>query len=155
MEQFFKNYSTIIIFLHVFSAVIWVGGMIAIRVAVHPVMQSISEPKIKFQKTIEIVGKLFNLVLPFILILLVTAIILILSLNLKGALIYAKEAIWSIMFINYIFMFYKRAKAHKLFNNQNFQAAKEEVKLLPTVLLPINIFLGVVAIFLGVILRGY
>ena len=31
----FANYSDIIIFLHVISAVIWVGGMIAMRFAAH------------------------------------------------------------------------------------------------------------------------
>jgi len=155
MKELFNNYSTIIIFLHVFSAVIWVGGMIAIRVAVHPALQKIDDFTIKFSKTLEIVGRLFNLVLPFILILLVTAIILILSLNLKGGLIYAKEAIWSIMSINYAFMYFKRLKAKKLFENKKFEEAKKCVKILPSILLPINIFLGVVAIFLGVVLRGY
>ena len=46
LADFFKNYSSIIVFLHVISAVIWVGGMIAIRFAVHYSMQNIEEPKI-------------------------------------------------------------------------------------------------------------
>jgi len=154
MKEIFNNYSTIIIFLHVFSAVIWVGGMIAIRVAVHPSLQSIEDAKIKLGKTLEIVGRLFNLVMPFIIILLVTAVIMIVALELKGGIVYIKEAIWSIMSINYGFMYYKRAKAQKLFNSGNLKEAKEQVRLLPNRLLPINIALGVVAIILGVTLRG-
>ncbi len=154
MKEIFNNYSTIIIFLHVFSAVIWVGGMIAIRVAVHPSLQSIEDAKIKLGKTLEIVGRLFNLVMPFIIILLVTAVIMIVALELKGGIVYIKEAIWSIMSVNYGFMYYKRAKAQKLFNSGNLKEAKEQVKLLPNRLLPINIALGVVAIILGVTLRG-
>ena len=38
MGEFFVNYGHILIFLHVLSAIIWVGGMIAMRVAVHPVI---------------------------------------------------------------------------------------------------------------------
>jgi len=153
MKELFQNFSTIIIFLHVISAVIWVGGMIAIRVAVHPSLQSIEDSKIKLGKTLEIVGRLFKLVMPFIIILLITAIIMIVALGLKGGLVYIKETIWTIMFLNYAFMYYKREKAQKLFNNNNLKEAKEEVKLLPNTLLPLNIVLGVIAILLGVNLR--
>ena len=45
--DFFKNYSSIIVFLHVISAVVWLGGMIAIRFAVHYSIQNIEDPKIK------------------------------------------------------------------------------------------------------------
>jgi uncharacterized membrane protein len=153
MQNIFNNYASIIIFLHVFSAVIWIGGMIAIRVAVHPSLQTIQNPQIKLGKTLEIVGRLFNLVIPFILTLLITAIIMIVALKLNSLTIYIKEIIWTIMSLNYAFMYYKRAKAQKLFSSSKLAEAKEEVKLLPNRLLPINIFLGVIAIFLGVTLR--
>jgi len=38
MTTFFSNYGHLIVFLHVLSAIIWVGGMIAIRIAAHPVV---------------------------------------------------------------------------------------------------------------------
>ena len=154
MKELFNNYSTIIVFLHVLSAVVWIGGMIAIRVAVHPSMHTIEDKKIRVGKTLMIVGRLFNLVMPFIFILLITAIIMIVALNLKGPLIYAKEAIWSIMSLNYFYMYFQRAKAQKLFNSGNIEQAVKLVANIPHTLLPINIFLGVVAIYLGVILRG-
>ena len=153
MQEFFAQYSTPIVFLHVVSAVIWIGGMIAIRVAVHPALQSIDDPKIKLGKTLQIVGRLFNLVIPFILILLATGVIFELA-GIKTPLTHAKEAIWTVMTLNFIFMYIKRAKAQKLFNSGDLAKAKEHVKLLPTLLLPINILLGMAAIMIGVILRG-
>ena len=153
MQEFFNNYSTILVFLHVISAVIWIGGMIAIRVAVHPALQSIEDARVKLGKTLQIVGRLFNLVIPFILILLATGIIFELS-GIKDGLTHTKEAIWTIMTLNFIFMYIKRAKAQKLFNSGKLDDAKKRVKILPTVLLPINIALGIVAIMIGVILRG-
>jgi uncharacterized membrane protein len=155
MNTFFQNYSTIIVFLHVISAVIWVGGMIAIRLTVHPSLQSIENPKIKLGKTLEIVGRLFKLVIPFILILLLTAVTMELGLGLKSATVHIKEAIWTMMTLNFAFMYFKRSKAQKLFDSGNLPAAKEQVKLLPNLLLPINIVLGVIAIVLGVTLRGF
>ncbi len=152
MQDFFNNYATILVFLHVVSAVVWIGGMIAIRVAVHPALQSIEEPKVKLGKTLEIVGRLFNLVIPFILILLATGIVFELA-GIKGALTHSKEGIWTAMTLNFIFMYIKRAKAQRLFNSGDTEGAKKCVKFLPTVLLPINIVLGMVAIMIGVILR--
>ena len=153
MQEFFSNYSTILVFLHVVSAVIWIGGMIAIRVAVHPVLISFEDGKLKLGANLRIVGRLFNLVLPFILILLLTGLVFALS-GYKSPLTHIKEAIWTVMTLNYAFMYFKRAKAQKLFNNGDIEGAKKCVKILPTVLLPINILLGMAAIMLGVILRG-
>ena len=153
MEQMFYNHTTLIIFLHIAAAVIWIGGMIAIRVAVHPTLQSIEDPKLKLGKTLEIIGRLFHLVIPFIALLLITGIIFELA-GFKTPLVHIKEAIWTIMTLNYIFMYIKRAKAQKLFKSGKLAEAKEQMKLLPTLLLPINIFLGMVAIFLGVELGG-
>ena len=76
MTDFFNNYSSIIVFLHVISAVIWVGGMIAIRFAVHYSMQNIEEPKIKLARTLENLKRFFSMVIPAILTLLITAIII-------------------------------------------------------------------------------
>lgn len=147
----------IIIFLHVLSAIVWVGGMIAIRVAVHPTMQSIEEPKIKLGKTLIIMGKLFHLVLPFIVLLLITAIMMVLQFHFEGkfaSLAYTKEIIWSVMGVNFGIMYLKRYKAKKLFNLGKLAEAKQQVSNIPNLLLPINILLGVVALYLGVVLRG-
>jgi len=153
MQNFFAHYSAMIVFLHVISAVIWIGGMITIRVAVHPALQSIDDPRIKLGKTLQIVGRLFNLVIPFILIILATGIIFELA-GIKAPLTHVKEAIWTIMTLNFIFMYIKRSKAQKLFGSGDLAKAKEQVKLLSTLLLPINIMLGMASIIVGVILRG-
>lgn len=153
MQALFEDYRTIILFLHTFSAVIWVGGMIAIKFAVHPVVQSIEEPKIKLGKTLQIVGRLFHLVMPFIVVIVLCAVIIIQGTGMSGTVVHIKESLWTIMTLNYAFMYTKRMQAQKLFDMGNFAGAKEHVRLLPNVLLPFNIVLGVVAIFLGVILR--
>ena len=154
MQAWFEEYKTMIIFLHILSAVVWVGGMIAIKFAVHPVIQTIEEPKIRLEKSLRIVGRLFNLVMPFIALSLICALIIINATGYTGGFIYLKEAIWTIMTLNYTYMYIKRTLAQTLFNRGEFVRAKEIMQLLPTILLPINIVLGVVAIFLGVMLRS-
>ena len=149
----FANYAQAIVFLHVLSAIIWIGGMIAIRLAVHPTMQSIDEPQIKLGKTLQLMGKFFNIVMPFIFILLLTAIVLIFAMG-KSPELQIKESIWVIMTANFIWMYTKRYKAQKLFNRGELPQAKAMVALIPKFLLPLNIVLGLVALWLGVALRG-
>jgi len=150
---FFANYGHEVVFLHVLSAIIWVGGMIAIRLAVHPTMQTIDDPKIKLGKTLALMGKFFNIVMPFIFILLLTAIILIFAMG-KSPEIEMKENIWMIMTANFTWMYLKRRKAQKLFDEGKLPEAKTVVTLIPKILLPLNIVLGLVALWLGVGLRG-
>jgi len=159
MTELFNNYSALIVFLHVFSAIVWIGGMIGIRMTVHPSMQSIDDPKIKLGKTLEIMKRLLNMVIPMIIILLVTAIIMAIGFGFKGTELYTmvliKEAIWTIMGVIFIVIYVKRNRAEKLFNKGEFGGAKEKIKLIPNLLLPINIGLGLIALYFGIVLRGF
>ncbi|WP_295421076.1 hypothetical protein [Sulfurovum sp.] len=151
-------YGHTVVFLHVLSAFIWVGGMIAIRIAVHPVLQSIEEPKIKLGKTLEITGRLFHLVIPFIITLLVTGLMMAIGSqghhgDLKSFFL-GKEIIWTAMTLNFTYMYMQRRAAWKLFEMGKLPEAKAKVKLIPDLLLPVNIALGILALYLGVSLRG-
>ena len=159
MIDLINNNLSIIVFLHVISAVIWVGGMIAIRFAIHYSMQNIEEPKIKLARTLENLKRFFNMVIPAILTLLITAIILIITLKLKESELYniviIKEIIWSIMTLIFISIYIKRNKAQKAFDNNDFLNAKNNLLPIGTYFIPINIVLGLIAIFLGITLRGF
>jgi len=170
--ELFGTYAHEIVFLHIISAIIWVGGMIAIRLAVHPNLQLIDDKKVRLERTLAITGKFFNIVIPFILIMIITATIMAVGLGFRVSavneageiisqsayyryqLVHIKEAIWLIMTLNFTFMYIKRYKAQKLFNKSEFLNAKKMVSLIPNTLLPINIVLGIVALWLGVTLRG-
>ena len=174
MTELFNNYGHLIVFLHVLSAFIWVGGMIAIRVVVHPVisgggvtaeqklqsdvMSVMLVPKQRLGITLQIMGKLFNLVMLFIIVLFATGLMMAIATgghhgDLKS-LFLSKEIIWTIMAVNYIYMYIKRAKAAKLFAKGDVADAKAQLSWMPHVLLPLNIVLGIVALWLGVSLRG-
>lgn len=155
MQEIFINYGTIIIFLHILSAVIWVGGMIAIRFAVHPVLQSIEDTPMRLGKTLKIVRRLFHIVLPFIFLSAVCGALMLIGMGHSGGIIHLKEAIWVLMSFNFTYMYIKRAKAQTLYAKGDLAQAKEMIQLLPKVLLPMNIVLGLVAIFAGVMLRGF
>ncbi len=99
------------------------------------------------------------MVIPSIIILLATAIIMIIALGFKGTPLYsfviAKEVIWTIMTIVFIVIFIKRKQAQKAFDEGTLPLAKEKLLPIANYLIPINIVLGLIAIYLGVTLRGF
>ena len=174
MTDFFANNGHFIVFLHVLSAFIWVGGMITMRVIVHPViarggvtahqmlqsdiMSFMLEPKQRFGITLQNTGRLFNFVMPFIILLFATG--LMMAIALKGhhgalkSLFLSKEIIWTIMLGIYIYMYVKRHQAWTLFLAGKIPEAKAKMAYIPHILLPLNILLGLVALWMGVSLRG-
>jgi len=159
MKELFLSMPNVIIFLHVISAVLWVGGMIAIRFAIHYSMQNIEDPKIKLGRTLENLQRFFNMVIPAILILLITAIMMILGLELKVTPLYsfaiAKEIIWTVMTLIFIYIYIKRLKAQKYFDKGELALAKAALEPIAKIFIPTNIILGLIAIFIGVTLRGF
>ncbi|MGZ8546885.1 MAG: hypothetical protein ACXW33_03350 [Sulfuricurvum sp.] len=172
MYQLFADYRLSIIFLHVISAVIWVGGMIAIRFAVHQSCMMISDPKLRMERAAHTLKRLFTIVTPFAIILIVTAVIMAVGLGFRAAAldasgnvideyamslyqtVHIKEAIWMIMTINLGVMIYRRNQAQKALLNDNLERAKEMLTPIAQYLVPLNIVLGIIAIFMGVVLRN-
>jgi len=158
MSEFFATYGSFIVFLHVISAVIWVGGMVAIRFAVHYSIQEIDEPKIKLGRTLELLRRFFNMVIPSIVLLLITAIMMSIGLGLKESplypIVHIKEAIWSVMAVIFTIIYLKRNKAQRFFDEGDFKSAKEKLTPLAQWMIPTNIALGLIALYFGVTLRG-
>ena len=65
MVEFFAEYKVYIVFLHVLSAVVWVGGMIAMRYAAHPSFLEIESPAKRLERIADALKRLFCIVAPF------------------------------------------------------------------------------------------
>ncbi len=158
MQEIFLQYKTIIIFLHVISAVIWVGGMIALRYAAHASFMEIESPAKRLERIAHALKRLFCIVAPFTIILLVTAIFMIKGYRISTSEFalfgYAKEGIWTLMFINFTRMILRRNRAVKLLDAGDMVGAKFSLELIGKFMVPLNIVLGVVAIFLGTFLSN-
>lgn len=148
----------LIVFLHVISAIIWVGGMIAIRFAVHYSMAKVEDPKIKLGRTLEYLQRFFKMVIPSILILLITAIIMIFAYDFKNTsfhyVVVFKEVIWMTMAAVFAVIYSRRTKAQKAFDQNDFKTAKLYLSPIAAWMIPLNIFLGLVALYIGITLRG-
>lgn len=170
--QTFADHRNLIIFLHVISAVIWVGGMIAIRFATHQSLAMIDDPKVRLERAAHTLKRLFGIVWPFVVILIVTAVFMAVGLGFRAAaldangnvideyamslynVVHIKEAIWMVMALNLGAMMFRRSKAEKALKMGNIDEAKKILGLIARYMVPLNIVLGVIAIFIGVVLRN-
>ena len=153
MQEFFLEYKVIVVFLHVISAVVWVGGMVAMRYASHPSFLEIESPLKRLERIADALKRLFCIVAPFVLVLLATAIIMIKGYSISDteyeSFAYAKEVIWTIMFLNLAVMIRRRNNAQKAIEKGEMVLAKAQLEMIGKYMVPVNIVLGVVAIFLG------
>ena len=158
MQELFTEYKAIIIFLHIISAVIWIGGMIAMRYAAHPSFMEIESPAKRLERISDALKRLFNIVLIFIFILAGTGAVLTIGYQLKYTeyhiYTHIKEGIWSVMAINYFIMMQRRKKADKAILEGNFVLAKNQLELIGKFMVPLNIALGIVAIAIGAYLAS-
>ena len=157
MDSFFNDYRMEIVFIHVISGVIWVGGMISMRFAAHFGFAKIENPSLRLEVTAEALKRLFRIVLPFVLLLAATGAVLTIGYGIKYTsfhyLTHIKEAIWGIMFINLIMMIIRRNKAQKALQNGEFAEAGRLLGLIGKYMVPANIILGMLAIAFGALLR--
>lgn len=158
MAEFFAEYKTIIVFLHVMSAVIWVGGMIAMRFAAHYSFMEIESPQKRLERTAHALKNLFMIVVPFVVILLFTAILMIKGYALSASdfslFAHAKEGVYTFMALNLFAMILRRNKAVKLLESGDMMGAKAALGLIGKYMVPLNIILGIIAIYLGTSLSG-
>jgi len=170
MVEFFWNYTELIVFVHVLSAVVWVGGMIAMRFAAHYSFQELEGVE-RLKRTAQALGNLFKIVAPFIIILIVTAVLMAVGWGFRAAavdasgniidevafhvynLVHLKEGIWMVMAMNYGYMVWRLLKANKALKSDNLPVAKVMLSMIGKYLVPLNIGLGLIAIYLGVVLR--
>jgi uncharacterized membrane protein len=158
--DFFTDYGRFIVFLHIISAVIWIGGMIVVKFVVAPSMAKITDVKIRLSRILEVMQRLLNFAMIFMILLAITGTFMSLGLDFKHSspslyiLIHIKEAVWTLMTLNFIYIYRKRNSAQRQFLKGDLESCSESIFTISNYLLPLNIFLGFVAIYFGVILRG-
>ena len=172
MIELFADYRTQIVFLHVISAVVWVGGMIAMKFAAHPSIIQIESPLHRLERISHALKRLFYIVSPFVIILIITAVIMAVGLGFREAavdvshnvidenamfiynLVHVKEGIWMLMAANLAGMMWFRTQADTLLLKGDTVKAKANLARIGNLMVPVNIILGITAIYLGVFLRN-
>lgn len=164
--QIMTDYTNAVIFLHVLSAVIWVGGMMAVLVITKTAHKSVSEER-RLTGRATLIKSYFSFLIPFIGISVITALFMALGykdnaigedgfiIDFHSMEIYKyitlKGSIWGAMVMNMFLMVWIISKAEK--SDCKIQKAADCMWLVNTYLLPINILMGMAAIYIGVSIR--
>lgn len=166
------NFTNQIIFLHVFSAVIWVGGMVAARYGRVKPLRSLTKPEDYIHETTRYT-RFFKLMTPFVILLFITSLMMALGykdnaydedgfITSNAALdllkmIHTKGGIWTVMAMNMGLMAWINYMASLNFtscsNIQECKKCQNALWIIYNYLMPLNIILGTVEIMLGVLLR--
>jgi len=166
------NFTNQIVFIHVFSAVIWVGAMVSARYGRVKPLRTLSEPE-EFIFETKRYKNFFKMMAPFIVLLFITSVIMALSFNDNAydadgfildqsaiellKMVHTKGGIWTVMAMNMGLMAWINFQASKSFNAcsnvKECKRCKEALEIIYNYLMPVNIILGTVEIGLGVVLR--
>lgn len=157
----FGDFSRIIVFLHVVSASLLIGSMFIMRFVIQPVEVDVPDVKIKFTSCMEMMRRYIFFLVPVMGIIAVTAIFMHIGLGFKSGnpmntiMVHIKEALWTFISFNFIYMYFKYLKAKKGFEEENYIEVEENVVLMVRYLIPLNLLLSIISVYFGVILRGY
>ncbi|MDD3325056.1 MAG: hypothetical protein PHN38_08080 [Sulfurospirillaceae bacterium] len=159
--EIFGNFSRVIIFLHIASAVLLVGGMFVFRLVVDPAMRIIEDEKARYESYIKMIGRFFIFLVPVMFILVSASVFMNVGLGFRYGdpttfvMIHTKEAIWSFIAFNFIYMYIKYVKAKNALAKNDYLVVDENIILMTHYLIPLNTVLGFIAIYLGIVVRGY
>jgi len=158
IKSLYEEFAFIILPLHNIASIIWIGGMVMFIVAVYPSVKQIPNEKVMIRTSLRTFRRYFNFLFPFIMILAITGAIMEIGEGYEtkdptlGAIVGTKEAIWVLMFLNYLFGYYKIIEAKKHCLASDSPQAKDNIRLIAHYLFTINIFLGLTALYFGLIL---
>lgn len=159
--EIFSDFSRIIIFLHIISASLLIGSMFVMRFVIQPVEEDVPDEKIKYSSCINMMRRYILFLVPVMLVIIVTSVFMHVGLGFRSGnpttyvMVHTKEALWTFMAFNFIYMYLKYLKAIKGLEEENYIEVEENIILMVKYLIPLNLILALISVYFGVVLRGY
>lgn len=159
--EIFGDFGRIIIFLHILSACLLIGSMFVLRFVIQPVEADILDNKVKFGSCLRMMKRYIVFLLPVMFIIVLTSVFMNLGIGFKSGnpttyvMVNTKEALWTFIAFNFVYMYIKYLKAKKGFDEENYIEVEENMVLMVKYLIPLNLILAIISVYFGVILRGY
>lgn len=157
----FGDFGRVIIFLHIVSSSLLIGSMFIMRFVIQPVEEGIVDNKIKFGSCLKMMKRYIVFLLPVMFIIVLTSIFMNLGIGFKSGnpttyvMVHTKEALWTFIAFNFIYMYLKYLQVKKGFDEGNYIEVEENMVLMVKYLIPLNLILAIISVYFGVILRGY
>lgn len=159
--EVFSNFSRIVIFLHVVSSSLLMGSMFVMRFVMQPIDADLPDVKVKFENSIKMMRRYFLFLVPVLFVIIATSLFMHIGMGFKSGnpltyvMVTTKEALWTFIAFNFIYMYLKYCKAQKGFAEENYIEVEENLILMVRYLIPLNFILALISVYFGVILRGF
>jgi len=159
--NFFGDLSRIIVFLHIVGTSFLLGSMIMIRFIIRPTLMAIDDEALRYNRCIKILDYYAYYVIATMVLIISASFTMVIGMGFEYdsptlySLIHVKEAIWVFIAFNFIYMYIKLINAKELYKKREFFEVNENLSLITKYLIPMNIILTLIAIYMGIILRGF
>lgn len=159
--EFFSNYSRFIIFVHIISAVLIIGSLFLIRFLVAPVLDKIEQEDVRYNSYLTLIRRFFYIASILMIIVVVASVFMNVGLGFRYGdqttyiMTHAKELVWTIMALNFIFMYFKYRNAQKALKANLMIEVHENIVIVVKYLIPVNLILSLVSVYIGFVIRGY
>jgi len=160
LGEFYIDFLPLIFAIHIFCAVIWVGGMMFFTLSVYPSVLQIPNEKMFVRTSIRTLIRFFRFLMPVSLLLGVSGFLIAEGKDfahqdpVMSVIVTSKEFIWLFMFGLYLFSFYKIKEAKQRCLASDSEQARDNIKLISYYLFTMGSLLGLCAIYFGFMLRG-
>lgn len=159
--EVFNDFGKWFVVLHVLSAALLIGSLFVIRFIIQPVEVEVPDIKIKYSSCLKMLKRYLLFLVPILGVIVITALVMHLGLGFKNGnpttyvMVHTKEALWTFIVFNFIYMYFKYIQAKKGFDAENYIEVEENVILMVKYIVPLNLALAIVSLYFGVVLRGY
>lgn len=158
VREFYNNFSTLIIFVHVVSAFMLIGGLFVVSFLVKPTIYEIKIPRERYGKSIELLKRFLFFALVCIAFIILSGFAIVVGLDFKGGnpatnvIVHTIEALTFLASINFIYIYFKYKEALKYFKKSENIQTHENLELIFRYIFPLNFILGIASIYFGVII---
>lgn len=164
MDAFFasiyKTYPEIVVFIYAFSACIVVGGLFNARFNIKPIIFSIKIPGVKYEKAI----KAFDICLRVFILMMILGFFagyaIICGNDYENGnpatfvIVHTIEVLWLFMCADFIYAYLKHKEAKVFVANRDYIEAHENLELIYSYIIPLNLIISLIIVYFSVVLRG-
>ncbi len=160
MEGWYYTYLPFVFAVHLFGVIFWVGGMIAFSLTVYPSLAQIPNEKMFVRTALRTFNRFFRLLLPVSLLTGASGLLLAYAKDFAhrdpvlSVIVTSKELIWLLMFMLYLYAFYKTKEARERCLANDSEHARDNVRLIAWYLFGMSVLLGLCAAYFGYLLRS-
>ncbi|NOX15088.1 MAG: hypothetical protein GXP61_03520 [Epsilonproteobacteria bacterium] len=157
----FESYKLVIIFFHILSASLLIGSMFVMIFIIRPINVKVKNIHYKCSNCLKLLKRFIYFIVPDMLILLSASMFMNVGMGFAYGdptafiMIHIKESLWIFIAFNFLYIYKKYLNAKKALEVENYLEVQENIILIMRYLMPLNLVCSLIAVYFGIIIKGY